>query len=117
MRMVEYMQKGCNAFLELDVYIDSEIGDDNSITVNGVWLVRPGKDDLDITDWLSPDELDSAKRQVEYNLEYEADKRAAMAEDAAEARMEMIREEQQYALDQAQSHRSIMRDINGSKYQ
>ena len=51
-------------FIELDnVYIEWDF-DENSIDILGVWLESADKEDLEITDYLSPREMDKCRDAV-----------------------------------------------------
>ena len=107
MRLVEHTQQGRNSFLEIGCWIDYDLGDDNSVTVNGVWLVRDGQDDLDITYMLTPSELEQAQQNVIWQLQRDADRREAFSEDAADSMAQIAREEQALALSENERQRGV----------
>ena len=55
-----------STFIEFEkVYIEWDFDDrDDSIEILGVWLEKPGKDELDITDYLTEYELEQARQRV-----------------------------------------------------
>lgn len=71
MRLKDYTQQGRDGFLEVDCFIDFDLGDDNSVDISGVYLQKEGIDEIDITPWLSADKLGQARENVLWMLEKE----------------------------------------------
>ena len=114
------MSETKTTYLELDnVYLDFE-ADGNSVILNGVWLLKDGKE-LDITDFLTKEDMEGAQQRAidiyEGQCQSAADHAEAMAEARAEAAYErrqelrqFAKEVQQYELEQRRTHRSLLRD-------
>jgi hypothetical protein len=75
----------------VDIYL--EIGEHGNLycdwdsefsRVDGVWLVKDGLPDLEITAWLSPGELESAQQVCIAEMEKDAEYARAEAEDYAD---------------------------------
>lgn len=107
MKLIDWDSKDMNTLMEVPVFIDYELGDNNEVSVMAVWMVKPGLDDIEITGYLSPADMDAAESMVLWELEKSADRAMAMREDAAESRREIALEIQAEALAQNENQRGV----------
>ena len=69
MRLIDWEQSAMNTLLEIPVAIDYDLGDRGEISVMGVWLIKEGLADIEITGYLSPNDMSAAESMVGWELD------------------------------------------------
>ena len=89
MRLIDWEQSAMITLLEIPVSIDYDLGDRGEISVMGVWLIKEGLVDIEITGYLSPDDMSAAESMVEWEL----DKQRLAIEEGHAARGDWLRDQ------------------------